>query len=136
MWDTIEGFDDITHFLADVSFFHDSCIKQLTYVSGSYVLPDLSMNAANDLRKLNVVIQRQCATMTTIELEFSGLIKLNLEPKDPKHYTSEILGITMYYDGDYIVLSDLESTKADNKQYDGFYVCAECVRWRILSDDT
>ncbi|MBR7081811.1 MAG: hypothetical protein IKI49_03790 [Oscillospiraceae bacterium] len=129
IWHNMNNFDDVSDFMNSVDNFHDSCIKELIYVSGSYVLPDLSMHALNDMRKLRVIIQRQFATMTTIEIEFSGLIKLILQPADPTRFTSELLGIYMQYSEEGFVFSDIDLSKTDIKN-NGIYICALSARWR------
>lgn len=41
--------------------FHDSCIKEIKYVSGCYVDRERSMQPINSIRKVEVVFQSQIA---------------------------------------------------------------------------
>lgn len=50
--------------------FHDSCIKEMKYVSGAYVMDDLSMHPINEKRNISVLIQRQFENPSVIEMEF------------------------------------------------------------------
>lgn len=52
--------------------FHDSCVKEMSYISGAYVDDSLSMYPLNDRRILRVVIQRQFDENSMIEMEFQG----------------------------------------------------------------
>lgn len=40
MWNKIVNNEDINDFIKTVSGFHDSCIKEMKYVSGAYVNED------------------------------------------------------------------------------------------------
>ena len=44
MWNEISTDDDVLKFMEAVCFFHDSCIKEMSYVSGAYVDVNLSMS--------------------------------------------------------------------------------------------
>ena len=43
MWNEISTDDDVLKFMEAVCFFHDSCIKEMSYVSGAYVDVNLSI---------------------------------------------------------------------------------------------
>ena len=60
-------------FVNRVYGFHDSCIKELNYVSGAYVAEDFGMYPLNTKRCLKLIIQSQMETVGTIEMEFSGV---------------------------------------------------------------
>ena len=51
--------NDIEKFMKRICYFHDSCIKELKYLSGAFVDEDLAMYPVNDRRILKVAIQRQ-----------------------------------------------------------------------------
>ena len=57
MWQEISNDREIQCFMDKVCFFHDSCIKELKYISGAYVNADLSMHPINDRRLLSVIIR-------------------------------------------------------------------------------
>lgn len=80
MWETISSSDEISQFMEKVYYFHDSCIKEMNYISGAYVEDSLWMHPLNDRRILRVIIQRQFAEDSMIELEFQGLKYLKLFP--------------------------------------------------------
>lgn len=128
MWHTIKTSDDIADFLRQVNYFHDSCIKQLQYVSGSYVSDNLSMHAINDMRQLTITIQQQNCVHRTIELEFYGLVEIRMAPESPL-CTSEMLGAAMLYEDNLIKFSDSASDKPDKEGT--IYICAEKVKWRF-----
>ena len=133
MWNKINNNDDIIYFMNRICFFHDSCIKEMKYLSGAYVEENLSMYPINDRRVLRVVIQRQFEELSMVELEFVGLKYLRLVPKD-ENYTCEILDSTMIFQNDCIYWCDCENLLECNlDSYKGTVICATEVRWREIN---
>ncbi len=132
MWNEIIDNNDITKFMNNFYCFHDSCIKELKYLSGAYVDEDLSMYPINDRRILKVIIQRQFEDTSMIELEFEGLRYLKLFPIDNK-YTCEILDSTIILKNDCIYWCDCGGlSETDLENYDGTIICASKLRWRAI----
>ncbi len=132
MWNIIKNETDLNCFMEKVEYFHDSCIKELKYVSGSYVDDNLSMYPINDKRSLNVIIQCQIEDIFIVELQFLGLQFLKLCPCD-ENYTSEILDSMMFFKDEYICWCDFR-VESENKvlDYNGTIICALEVRWRTI----
>lgn len=134
MWNEIVDKNDLTYFMNRVGFFHDSCIKELKYVSGAYVDDDLSMYPLNDKRILNVIIQRQYEDMSMIEMQFIGLKFLKLFPVDEK-YTCEILDSVILLKNDSIYWCDCgDISENDFEDYEGTLICASKLRWRSIEN--
>lgn len=132
MWNEIVSNNDIKKFMQNICFFHDSCIKEIKYLSGAYVDENLSMHPINDYRILKVIIQRQFSDLSTIELEFEGLKFLKLLPFN-EQYTCEILDSTLILRNDSIYWCDcggLSEEELDN--YEGTIICASKLRWRAF----
>ena len=131
-WNEIRDEDSLKEFMEKVSFFHDSCIKEMHYLSGAYVNENMDMYPVNDRRILRVIIQRQYEEDSMIEMEFQGLKYLKLFPAD-EHYTCEILGSNIILKEDRVIWSDCED-KTDLEDGDtGTLVCASKLRWRPIS---
>lgn len=105
MWNEIIDESDIQCFMNKVGYFHDSCIKEMRYLSGAYVDDDLSMYPISDKRILNIIIQRQFEDISMIEMQFIGLKCLKLFPTD-EEYTCEILGSVLLLKDGCIYWSD------------------------------
>lgn len=132
MWNEIIDKNDLTNFMNRVNFFHDSCIKELKYVSGAYIEEDLSMYPLNDKRILNIIIQCQFEDVSMIEMQFIGLKCLRLVPVD-EEYTCEILDSTMLIKDDCIYWCDCgELSENDFEDYKGTLICASKLRWRSI----
>lgn len=132
MWNEIIDKNDLTNFMNRVNFFHDSCIKELKYVSGAYIEEDLSMYPLNDKRILNIIIQCQFEDVSMIEMQFIGLKCLRLVPVD-EEYTCEILDSTMLIKDDCIYWCDCgELSENDFEDYKGTLICASKLRWRFI----
>ena len=132
MWKEIKNEKDAAAFMSLVYDFHDSCIKEMKYVSGAYVDDDLSMYPLNDQRKLSVIIQRQDEENTVIELEFSKLKYLRLCPIN-EEYTCEILDSRFFFkDGSICWRDSGDGSDIENADGCNTVICAGEVRWRVL----
>ena len=89
MWNEINDEIDIKEFMDRFSCFHDSCIKEIKYVSGAYINNQRAMHPINDVRTLSVIVQRQYADISMLEMEFQDLKFLKLTPHD-SNYTFEL----------------------------------------------
>lgn len=135
MWETISSSDEISRFMEKVYYFHDSCVKEMSYISGAYVNDSLAMHPLNDRRILRVVIQWQFDENSMIEMEFQGLKYLKLFPVDPYYYTCEILGSAMLLkDGDIYWCDCGDVTEDDLDDYKGTLICASKLRWRAIEN--
>lgn len=134
MWETIHTNDEIFKFMESVCHFHDSCIKEISYISGAYVSENLSMHSLNVRRVLRVVIQRQYEKDSMIEMEFQGLKHLKLFPLD-ESYTCEILDSTMIMkDGNFYWCDCGNVLESDLDDYAGTLICASGFRWRSIEN--
>ena len=133
MWNEIIDDNDLRNFMERVGYFHDSCIKELKYLSGACVNEELSMYPINDRRVLNVIIQCQFEDFSMIEMEFEGLKYLKLFPVDDK-YTCEVLDSTMILKEDGIYWCDWGGLSEDDiNEYNGTLICASKLRWRSIN---
>lgn len=123
-WNEITSAQALAELAALTGRFHDGCVKELRYVSGAYVAPDLSMAPLNDRRVLRMIVQCQSREHPVIELEFAGLKTLSLSPVGTD-YTCEIAEAVMRMEDGQICWSDGGDTT----------VCAEKLRWRLLGED-
>lgn len=134
MWEIISTNGEILKFMENVCYFHDSCIKEINYISGAYVSENLSMYPLNNRRVLRVVIQRQYEKDSMIEMEFQGLKYLKLFPVDDS-YTCEILDSTMIMKDGNIYWCDCGNlTEPDIVDYAGALICASKLRWRSIEN--
>lgn len=134
MWQEISSNDDIRQFMEKMWYFHDSCIKEICYLSGAYVNDNFSMYPLNSRRVLRVVIQRQCKSDSMIEMEFHGLKYLKLFPVD-ESYTCEISDSTMIMKDENIYWCDSgDLSESDSDDYIGTLICASKLRWRSIEN--
>lgn len=134
MWEIISTSDEILKFMEKVCYFHDSCIKEISYISGAYVGENLSMYPLNNRRVLRVVIQRQYEKDSMIEMEFQGLKHLKLFPVD-ESYTCEILDSTMIMKDGNIYWCDCGNlSESDLDDYTGTLICASKLKWRSIEN--
>ena len=134
MWNEIASEEDLNRFMDMMHGFHDSCIKELKYISGAYVNKELGMFPVNEQRRLNVILQRQFENPSVIEMQFVGLKYFKLFPND-ENDTCEILGATMILEEDCIYWCDRGGLSVkDIESYAGTVICASKVRWRAVDE--
>lgn len=133
MFKDIRTQKDVKEFMQKVCYFHDSCIKEMKYVSGAYVNKDGWMYPINDKRILSVLIQTPIKGMYDVELEFSELEYLKLFPLID--YTCEILGASIFLkDGCFIFCENSDIPIEDIEEYEGTVICAKKLRWRCSGE--
>lgn len=132
MWHEITNEKQIYDFMVLMSFFHDSCIKEMQYTSGAYVDEDLAMFPINNRRTLKVLIQRQSRMNTTIEMEFDGITHMKLFPID-ESFTCEILEASLVLQDGLFYWSDSSDMKSEDiSQEPGILICSSRLRWRSI----
>lgn len=135
MWNSVTDTFTIKLLMDLVNSFHDSCLKEIRYISGAYVDGELAMIPTNISRKLSVIIQRQSHNHSVVELEFNKLKLLKLVPLDEK-YTCEIHSATLLLDNGLFYWFDCGGMQtSDFDGYDGVSICAEGLRWRTICDN-
>lgn len=134
MWNEIVCKKDLDSFMNTMCGFHDSCVKEIKYISGAYVNEKLSMSPVNSQRILCVIIQRQFEDPSAIEMQFAGLKYLKLFPNG-ENYTCEILDASMIIKEDCIYWCDCGGlSEKDIESYTGTTICASKVRWRAADE--
>ena len=130
MWNEIVNEKDLTNFMDAMYGFHDSCLKEVKYISGSYVKKNLNMYPVNNQRILSVIIQRQFKNPSAIEMQFMGLKYFKLFPAN-EDYTCEILDATMILTDNCVYWCDCGGlSEVEIESYTGTTICASKVRWR------
>ena len=133
MWNEILTEEDMCSFMSLFGHFHDSCIKEIKYISGAFVSANLSMNPMNDKRIVDMVFQRQYKNPTVIVMRFIGLNMLHLAPYDD-NYTCEIHKATIFNKNECFYWADCHIAENDINNYEGTWVCAEKILWRIIDE--
>lgn len=83
---------------------------------------------------LSIIIHCGVADVDAIEMEFSGLKSLCLNPLSEK-YTCEIFQASLLFVEDDICWCDSEEWEdEDSFDYDGIAVRASALRWRVLEN--
>ena len=133
-WNLIKDEKDIDGLMEFFHGFHDSCIKELKYISGAYVLEDRSMHPLNEMADLSIIFQSQFC-VPSIEMVFQKVNKFNLRPEDPQIYSCELLGANIEKIGDYYYWSN-EPGNFDPQDYSDEITWVSCknIKWRRIPD--
>lgn len=134
MWNEIANEKELNSFMDTMYGFHDSCLKEIKYISGAYVNEKLSMHPVNNKRVLSMIIQRQFENPSVVEMQFVGLKYFKLFPND-ENYTCEILDATMVLKENCIYWCDCGGlSEKDIESYTGTTICALKARWRAVDE--
>ena len=125
---------DIDFLMDKFVYFHDSCIKELKYISGSYVAVNRAMNPFNHKRQVSIIFQSQMSEIPVIEMVFDAIVQLNLQPTIGS-YDSIIYDASLVKINNLFYWSEWPNFRlADMKKEEGTWIIAEKVRWRALDN--
>jgi len=72
---------DIEELLEKFLYFHDSVLKEIHYISGSYRnYEDNSLHPIDSIAEVRIIFESQCMNGMTLELIFELIERLNLVP--------------------------------------------------------
>ncbi len=126
-WNYVDTQADVKTLMDAYGGFHDSCLTRLEYVSGAKVYQNHSMMPLNDVRQVTMFLGSQCCD--GIEMVFEGVTEMNLRPAQDNH-ESIIYGATLLVRNEEIYFCG--GYKADPDSYDGTWIKAFSLRWRLL----
>ena len=125
-WNYVENQQDIDFILKETRGFHDTVLKDLSYISSSYVNEKKSMYCINSIRQVTMRFDSQFCN--AIEMVFEGVVALNLRPA-PDNYTSEIFNASLLLRDGIIFFAD--SRDGITRAYDGTWIEAHGLRWKF-----
>ncbi len=127
-WNYVDTQADVKTLMDAYGGFHDSCLTRLGYISGGKVYKeDHGMMPFDKIRQMTMFFESQCRD--GIEMVFEGVTEMNLRPALDEQ-DNIVYGATL-------VLNDEEvyfcgGYKADPATYDGTWIKAFGLRWRLL----
>jgi hypothetical protein len=132
-WQSLSTSDQLSDLLALFGNFHDACIRELHVVTGHYVDEALSMHV--DWRTtIRMLIQRQFAAPSAIELRFEEVVEMRICPPPPD-FVAIIFGAAFFLENGIFYWSD-NSAWRPLAPGDGesTWVAARKLFWRDASD--
>jgi len=126
-WNYTEAQEDVNFLLEQTSGFHDSVIKDLSYVSGSYVDDNKAMYCTDSVRTVTIRFDSQWCR--SIEMVFEGVTALNLRPSVDNHF-SYIYSASLFLRNATIFFCDEHMNDVD-KTYEGTWIESYSLRWRF-----
>ena len=126
MWNEIKSQEDIDLFMKQVLSFHDSCIRETHYISGTYIDKDGAM-VMNTKPFMYIKFDTQrSSNFTWFEFELGGIdnfsIKINLNS------TLDIYSATFFKKNDWFYWYSDEYAD-ENSEY--MFRC-QTIRWRMV----
>ena len=125
VWTEIITEEDIGSFMQVFGGFHDSCLKEMKYISGAFVGKELSMNPVNNMRIVDMVFQRQYKNPMAVALRFIGINELHLTPCN-EDYTCEITDAKIFIKNGLFYWADCGGEEIE--ACDGTWICADKIQ--------
>ena len=126
-WHYIESQEDVDFLLKQTYSFHDTVLKDLKYVSGSYVDDNKAMKCVDTEKRVTMCFDSQLCR--SIELVFEGVVALNLRPH-PDNCFSGIFCASVLLNNASMFFCDTKLDSAD-KSYEGTWIESHSLRWRF-----
>ncbi len=135
-WTEIKTQNDIDYFMEITGNLHDSCLKELKYLSGMFVDDKNSMQAVNCKRQIHMILQSQWEPHT-IEIIFDKISSMHLNPPD-ENYDGIIMGAQIVIEDDNLVWFDSDDFQNSyNELYNQqfvTYIKSEKIKWKIHNE--
>jgi hypothetical protein len=128
-WENINTNDDIKKVMLLFDNFHDSCIKEISFKSGTYVDTDLSMVMVNKT-VAHIIFERTSNKTPGLEFMLEGIVKMsiNINPLESLEIQEACFikkeNLLYWFD-------DLNGEK--NKDSCNWFSC-QSIRWRERKD--
>jgi len=132
--------EDIQELMNKFGFFHDSCIKEIKYISGGYVSKKVSdknrtMCPVNSIRSVYIIFQSQNTDCSVIEMKFDFIQKLNLVPRN-EDYDCIINDASLVKINNLFYWSEWESFDIEDIEIEnGTWISSKEVGWRQLPEE-
>jgi hypothetical protein len=109
--------------------FHDACLREMHVVTGHYVNPNLSMHV--DWRTtVHMLVQRQYAELSAIELRFEEVVALHVCPPPPDSSANILSAALFLRDGVLYWADNSDWTPESPELGDVTWVAARKASWR------
>ena len=126
-WHCVRSQQDIDFIFEQTGGFHDSVLKELNYISGSYVDDKNQMHCMDSTKQIKMRFDSQWCR--PIEVVFEGVVALNLRPCSDNE-TSDLYDASLFVQNETVFFFDTQIDDID-KSYDGTWVEAYELRWRF-----
>jgi len=127
-WQYIETQQDVDFILKQTAAFHDSVLKEVNYISGSYVDEKNSMCCTDNERRVTMRVDSQWCR--PIEMVFEGLTALNLRPASDRQ-SSAIFEATLLLQNASVFFCE-DAVNDTDEAYTGTWIKAYGLRWRFV----
>lgn len=126
-WNYVENPGDAGRLLGEFCGFHDSVLRELSYISGAHANEDGSMCPVDDVRR--VTMEFDCQWSPGVELVFEGVTALNLRPAED-NYMSDLYGVSLRVADAQVFFADTEGVEEFPPET-GTWISAYSLRWRV-----
>ncbi len=108
--------------------FHDACLKELCFSTGGFVSENYAMHViSNPVARL--LFQRQKRDPAVIELEFDGILQINIKPVGEDQGV-DIISTHLYLEEGIFFWNEKDYEYHEKGKNECTWIAARAVRWR------
>ena len=130
-WHYVNKLHDIEFILEQTRGFHDSVLKELTYLSGAYVDNKNNMHCTDSIRQVAMRFDSQWCR--SVEMVFEGVVALNLRPYSDNE-SSYLYDASFFIQNETVFFFDSQINEIDNS-YEGTWIASYGLRWRFYGEN-
>jgi len=129
-WHYVDKPQDVEFMLEKTCGFHDSVLKEMEYLSGSYVDDENNMHCIDNVRQ--VIMRFDSQWCRSIEMVFERVTAVNLRPC-LENETSFLYDASVFIKNKTIFFFDSYIEEIDTS-YDGTWIASHGLRWRFYGE--
>lgn len=130
-WIELKSQESIDNFMNEFYGFHDSCIKECSYVTGMLVDENKkSMGYNKDSSNIKLIVQSQW--YDTIEIFFEYIKEANIYTYNNDNYFNDIFGATFYIENDLVYWANISNWNHSSPSENVTYIVCENVKYRKI----
>ena len=126
-WIKLETQDNINNLMNDFYEFHDSCIKECSYITGMYV--DEKKNMGQDSTS-SIKLLYQSQLCNSIEICFEDIKEVNIHTYDNNNYFNNISDATFFIEDGFIYWANILDWDKSNDNNEITYIICKKAKYR------
>ncbi len=127
-WIELKSQEDINNFMNDFYSFHDSCIKECSYITGMSVDEKNNMGQDSANSKIKMIFQSQLCR--PIEICFEEIQEANIHTYNTNEYFNDIYEATFFIEDGLIYWANINEWNKNNTEQEITYIVSKKVKYR------
>lgn len=132
-WIELKTQKNIDNFMNSFYGFHDSCIKECSYITGMFVDKN-KKSIKQDIHSSNMKIVFESQWCNSIEIYFEGIKEINIYTYDNDKYFNNISDAKFLIEDNLIYWANSSEWNKDNNDKEITYVICNSAKYRSIKN--